>query len=195
MTPSASSAARRPSPRTAPVRASSDRARPPLRVFEPASRSRRRIRQRPTMVLSGAIVVASLLSIVVADGLLAQGQIRLSATHGRIAAENLRRQQLQIEVNTLAAPQRIVSVAEGRLGMVTPGQVVDLPAVPLNVALPAPDTSPLAPIAVRATVTGSAAGPRSAATVPATTNTKTPVTATMSVPAAAAVPATSPKHP
>jgi hypothetical protein len=40
------------------------------------------------------------------------------------------------------APQMVVSVAENQLGMVSPGQITDLPQVPLTTPLPVPQTAP-----------------------------------------------------
>jgi hypothetical protein len=138
MAPPASSAARRPAvrPQPAPRRA-------PLRLFEPAPRPRHRSRRRPTVVVAVVLIVGSLLSVVVADDLVAQGQIRLSKTQTLTAAAVTRQKQLQVAVAQLSAPQIIVTEAR-QLGMVAPTQIVDLPSVPLNVALPVPNTAPAA---------------------------------------------------
>ncbi|HEX3840573.1 MAG TPA: hypothetical protein VHU85_07265 [Acidimicrobiales bacterium] len=138
MAPPASSAARRPAvrPQPAPRRA-------PLRLFEAAPRSRPRSRRRPTVLVAVVLIVGSLLSVVVADDLVAQGQIRLSHTQSLTAAALTQQKQLQVAVAQLSAPQIVVTEAR-QLGMVAPTQIVDLPSVPLNVALPVPNTAPAA---------------------------------------------------
>jgi hypothetical protein len=95
------------------------------------------------VVVAVVLIVGSLLSVVVADDLVAQGQIRLSTTQSLTAAAVTRQKQLQVAVAQLSAPQIIVTEARG-LGMVAPTQIVDLPSVPLNVALPVPNTAPAA---------------------------------------------------
>ncbi len=134
MPPPASTAARRPAvrPQAAPRR-------PPLRLFEPAPRSRHRSRRRPTVLVASVLIIGSLLSVVVADDLVAQGQIRLAHTQSLTAAALVQQKQLQVAVAQLSAPQIVVTEAR-QLGMVAPTQIVDLPSVPLNVALPVPDT-------------------------------------------------------
>lgn len=136
--PASSSAARRPAarPQAAPRR-------PPLRLFEPAPRSRHRSRRRPTVLVASVLIIGSLLSVVVADDVVAQGQIRLAHTQSLTTAALAQQKQLQVAVAQLAAPQVVVTEAR-QLGMVAPTQIVDLPSVPLNVALPVPDTTPAA---------------------------------------------------
>jgi type II secretory pathway pseudopilin PulG len=95
------------------------------------------------MLLASVLIVGSLLSVVAADDLVAQGQIRLSNTQSQTAAAQTQQKQLQVAVAQLSAPQLVVTEARG-LGMVAPTQIVDLPSVPLNVALPVPDSSPAA---------------------------------------------------
>jgi hypothetical protein len=138
MAPPATSAARRPAvrPQPAPRRA-------PLRLFEAAPRSRQRSRRRPTVLVAVVLIVGSLLSVVAADDLVAQGQIRLSDTQSQTAAALTQQKQLQVAVAQLSAPQIVVTEAR-QLGMVAPTQIVDLPSVPLNVALPVPNTAPAA---------------------------------------------------
>ncbi len=136
MAPPASSAARRPAVRNAPAPR-----RPPIRLFEPAPRTRHRSRRRPTMLIASVLIVGSLLSVVVADDFVAQGQIRLADTQRLAAAALTQQKQLQVAVAQLSAPQ-IVVIKARQLGMESPTQIIDLPSVPLNVALPVPDTAP-----------------------------------------------------
>ncbi|MHB1711801.1 MAG: hypothetical protein ACYCV7_10420 [Acidimicrobiales bacterium] len=108
------------------------------------------------MFAAGVLVLGSLLSVVVGDDLVAQGQIRLSQTESLAAAASIRQKRLQVKVAELSAPQIVVTEAK-RLGMVTPAQIVDLPSVPLNVALPVPKTGhqPIASTSVPSSSTAS----------------------------------------
>ncbi len=141
MAPATSTAAaRRQAVRTDP--APSGPRRPPLRLFEPAPRRRARARRRPTVLVAGVLVVGSLLSVVVADDLVAQEQVAVATAQSRLAAAETLQKQLQVTVAQQSAPQIVVS--EGKqMGLVAPPQVIDIPNVPLNVALPAPVTTPL----------------------------------------------------
>jgi hypothetical protein len=136
MAPSAT--ARRGAVRPAP-RPASTPSRPPLQVFEPAPRPKptRRSVRRPTVWVAGLLVVGSLLAVVVGDAMISQGQVRLTATQGEIAAATTAQKALQVEVASIAAPPVVVSQAESA-GLVAPTQVVYLPRVPLNVPLPVP---------------------------------------------------------
>jgi hypothetical protein len=94
------------------------------------------------VLVAGLLVVGSLLSVVVADGLVAQDQVALSTTQSRLAAAQTLQKQLQVAVAQQSAPQIVVTEAK-QLGLVAPPQVIDLPHVSLDVPLPAPDTAPL----------------------------------------------------
>jgi hypothetical protein len=127
-------AAVRPAPRPAPAPA-----RPPLQVFEPAPRPKpaRRSGRRPMVWAAGLLVVGSLLAVVVGDAMISEGQVRLTATQGEIAAATTAQKALQVQVASIAAPPVVVSQAESA-GLVAPTQVVYLPRVPLDVPLPVP---------------------------------------------------------
>ncbi len=86
------------------------------------------------------MVVGSLLAVVVGDAVVAQGQIRLTRTQHAIAVATATEKAEQVRVAEEAAPPVVVRAAE-RLGLVAPASIVDLPSVPLDVPLPAPDTS------------------------------------------------------
>jgi hypothetical protein len=186
----ATSAARRaaaaPQPRTAPRR-------PPLRVFEPEPRrfTRHGLSRRGHVWLGVALVVGSLLAVVVADALVAQGQVRMAAVQSKISAQLTIQKAAQSEVAQLAAPDRVV--AQGiALGLTAPAQVVDLPQVPLNVPLPVPDTSPL-PVAAKPVTTHAAAPATSRTTgtpagTPATAKPATTGTASTSASSTAPTP-------
>jgi hypothetical protein len=93
------------------------------------------------MWLSAVLVVGSLVSVVVGDTLVAEGQVRLSTTQQQVAAAVAVEKADQVAVAEKAAPPVVVSQAEAQ-GLVAPTQVVYLPHVPLNVPLPTPVTAP-----------------------------------------------------
>ncbi len=121
-------------------------ARPALRVVDRSPRQRllRPVR-RPALWLSGLLVVGSLVAVVAGDDLVTQGQIRLATTEAQVAAAQVTQKADQVAVAQLAAPTRVVAVAKAQLGMVAPGQVIDLPEVPLSVPLPVPQTAATGP--------------------------------------------------
>ena len=141
----ATAAARRtagaPQPRPAPRR-------PPLRVFEPEPRrsARRGLSRRGHVWLGVSMVVGSLLAVVVADAMVAQGQIRMAAIQSNINDQLTIQKSAQSDVAQLAAPDRVVAQGINH-GLIAPAQVVNLPQVPLNVPLSVPDTSPLPVVA------------------------------------------------
>ena len=92
------------------------------------------------------MVVGSLLAVVVADAMVAQGQIRMAAIQSNINDQLTIQKSAQSDVAQLAAPDRVVAQGINH-GLIAPAQVVNLPQVPLNVPLPVPDTSPLPVVA------------------------------------------------
>jgi cell division protein FtsL len=95
------------------------------------------------VLLSAFLVIGSLMAVVVADDVVAQDQVSLSATQQQVTALNNTHRELQIEVSVQEAPQQVVNTAEGQLGMVPPGQITDLPEVSLSTPLAAPQTAPI----------------------------------------------------
>jgi cell division protein FtsL len=89
-----------------------------------AIRRRRRVRLGG-MVLAG-FVIALLFAAVGMHVVLAQNQFRLDQLDSQAAAQQARYQQLRLQVDQLSSPQRIIGTAEGKLGMVAPGQVTFL---------------------------------------------------------------------
>jgi cell division protein FtsL len=87
---------------------------------------RRRRRMRVAGIVLAAVVITLLFAAVAMHVVLAQNQFRLSQLDDQAAAQQARYQQLRLEVDQLASPQRIVSTAEGRLGMVPPAAVTYL---------------------------------------------------------------------
>ena len=122
--------------------ATEQRARPPIRLFEASPRRRRRTHRlaRPELWAGGVLVVGSLLAVVVGDAVVAQGQIRLTETQQAITSATATEKAAQVAVAGMASPPVVVRTAE-QLGLVAPTSIVDLPAVPLDVPLPAPNTA------------------------------------------------------
>jgi hypothetical protein len=131
MTPAPATAvrpARRPGP-AAPRRApESTPARPHLRVVDPNRLTRRARRRRARIVMVAATVVAcaSLFGLAAFHAMLVEGQVRLDQLEGRVADEQARYQRLRLTAAQLESPERIVAVAQSRLGMVPPPGVTYL---------------------------------------------------------------------
>jgi len=162
--------------------------RPPLRVFQPEPRRRTRrghIRRAPVW-LAVSLIVGSLLAVVVGDTLVAQDQVRLARLQSAIGSAQAAQKTMQTEVAQLAAPDRVVQQGIA-LGLTAPAQVVNLPEVPLNVALPVPDTAPVAASAAPATRAPATRAPAAPATrAPAAPATRAPATTATRAPAAPA---------
>jgi hypothetical protein len=115
-------------------------------------------------ILSVSIVVAALLAVVVAQALLANGQVRLSSLQHDLTFEQAAHRQAELAVAQLETPSRIVAAASGE-GMVRPAGVVELPYVSLSVPLPTPKVTPAAaPAPASTTGTGTASAPATTAT-------------------------------
>ncbi len=117
----------------------------PLRVIPGRTRSGTRTRRvaggRVLNMLSVSIVVAALLAVVVAQALLANGQVRMSMLQHDLALEQAAHRQAELAVAQLETPSRIVAAAASE-GMVRPAGVVELPYVSLSVPLPTPKVTP-----------------------------------------------------
>jgi hypothetical protein len=87
--------------------------------------------------LSVILVVGALLAVVVAQAMLANGQVSLASLQHELTLEQSTHRQNELAVAQLETPSRIVSAATGKLGMVR-AQVVELPYVSLSVPLPTP---------------------------------------------------------
>jgi cell division protein FtsB len=116
---------------------------PPLRVLSPAPRSKPRRGNRVLLLVSALLVVGSLMAVVVADDVVAQGQVQLSAVQQQVDSLTNTHRELQTGVSVQRAPQMVVNLAENQLGMVSPGQITDLPQVSLSSPLPVPQTAPI----------------------------------------------------
>ncbi len=117
----------------------------PLRVIPGRTRSGTRTRRvaggRVLNMHSVSIVVAALLAVVVAQALLANGQVRMSMLQHDLALEQAAHRQAELAVAQLETPSRIVAAATSE-GMVRPAGVVELPYVSLSVPLPTPKVTP-----------------------------------------------------
>lgn len=98
-------------------------------------------RRRVLNIVSVSIVVASLLAVVVAQALLANGQVRLSAMQHELSLEQSAHRQAELAVSELETPPRIVGAAASQ-GMVHPTNVVELPYVSLSVPVATPKVTP-----------------------------------------------------
>ena len=117
-----------------------------LHVVRPARRGKpKRSRRRTAEVISGVLVVGSLLTVVIGHAALAQGQLRLSGAQASLSAEQIRHRQEMLTVAQLETPARIAAEAQQRFHMVRPSQISQLPAVPLSAPLPAPHVTPAQP--------------------------------------------------
>jgi hypothetical protein len=136
-------------------------------------------------IVSVSMVITSLLAVVVAQALLANGQVRLSSLQHDLSLEQSAHRQAELAVSELETPPRIVGAAASQ-GMVHPGSVVELPYVSLSVpvatpkvtpapAAPPPTTTPTtsAPPPATAGATNTSGGTSSSAATGATTGTGT----------------------
>ena len=105
--------------------------------------------------MSVSLVVAALLAVVVAQAMLANGQVRLSSLQHELSLEQGAHRQAELAVSELETPSRIVATATG-LDMVRPANVVELPYVSFAVPLPTPKVTPAPPPPAPAATPGSA---------------------------------------
>lgn len=111
----------------------------PLRI-----RARRRRRLLIGLVVLAAVMV---LGVAAAHAALIQGQMQLQDLEEQVAEQQGAYQRLRLEVARLESPERIVSAAQQRLGMVPPPGVTYL--------------SPRGPVAADPEVTGDGSEPAS----------------------------------
>ena len=108
-------------PRRAPERA-------PLRVVSPGELSPRARRRRARIVASSVCVFAclGLFGVVASHVVLTQGQLELDGLGARATDAQERYDRNRLLMAELESPERIVAVAQERLGMVPPPDVVYL---------------------------------------------------------------------
>jgi len=117
-------------------------------------------------VMAVCLVMAALLAVVVAQAMLANGQVRLSSLQHQLALEQSAHRQAELSVSQLETPSRIVAAATGQLHMDRPN-VIQLPYVSLSAPLPTPKVTP-APAPATTPAAGSAAGTAQSATTGST---------------------------
>jgi len=96
------------------------------------------VRGRLLNIVAVGLVLSALLAVVVAQAMLANGQVKLSALQHELSLEQSTHRQAELSVSQLETPSRIVAAATGDLHMVRPANVIQLPYVSLSVPLPAP---------------------------------------------------------
>jgi hypothetical protein len=82
------------------------------------------------------------LAVVVAQAILANGQVTLSGLQHELSLEQSLHRQGELAVAQLETPSRIVGSASNQLHMVRPDQVTELPYVSLSAPLPTPKVTP-----------------------------------------------------
>ncbi len=99
-----------------------------LRLVE--TQARRRAGRRRLLVALGISIVAVVgLALVALHVLIAENQFKLDGLQQEASTEQASYEKLRLQVAELEAPARIVSEAEGQLGMVQPASVTYLPAI------------------------------------------------------------------
>ena len=112
---------------SAPERQDKEEQRRHLRLVE--NQARRRAGRRRLLVILGIATAAVVcLALVALHVLIAENQFRLDRLQQQAATEQASYEKLRLQVAQLEAPARIVSQAEGQLGMVQPTSVTYLPA-------------------------------------------------------------------
>jgi len=110
-----------------PSREGFDERRRHLRLVR--EQARRRANGRRLLVSAGiALLGIFCLGLVTFHVLIAENQFTLDRLTQTAATEQASYEKLRLQVAQLEAPARIVSEAEGRLGLVQPGSVTYLPA-------------------------------------------------------------------
>lgn len=137
-----------PAPRTGrEVPTATPRARPPLRLVDNSRLqvAARRKRARRLAVVAAVFAVAGVLALAGAHAMLVSSQVRLDALQQQVAEAQARHQSLRLEVARLEAPDRVVSTATERLGMVPPDTVTYLQPAEVPVPAAAPDPITVTP--------------------------------------------------
>lgn len=99
-----------------------------LRVVPTGHRSaaQRRRRARLAVLAAAAAAVTVVFGLVAFQVVLSEGQVRLERLRQRAAAEQERYDRLRLQVAELESPERVIAVAQQRLGMVAPPGVTYL---------------------------------------------------------------------
>jgi len=184
MTPPSAASAQQPTRRHGGAGASAPRraARRPLRLVATRRRASSRTKflagrqTRVLHILAVSLVVGTLLAVVVAQAVLANGQVKLASLQHQLALEQSLHRQGELAVSQLETPSRIVGSASTQLHMVRPAGVTELPYVSLSVPLPTPKVTPGAAASAApppTTQTSSAASTANPSSVPHPTTTPT----------------------
>jgi cell division protein FtsL len=80
---------------------------------------------------AAAIIVAALLVVAIGSALVVSQQVRLDSAEQALAASSTYNTNLQVQRAELAAPTKVLTVAQTKLGMVMPKTVIYL--VPVKV--------------------------------------------------------------
>ena len=101
---------------------------PHLRLVDDRTPSPAVARRRRRLLLAAAALLAcaSLFALAAFQAVLVSNQAELDRLAGRAEEEQARFQRLRLEVAQLESPERIVAVAQERLGMVPPAGVTYL---------------------------------------------------------------------
>lgn len=133
-----------PGVRPEPRRQAEPSGRPPLHLvgdaLAPASSQRNRA--RIALVAGGLLGAALLLGVVAFHAVLVSGQLRLDGLQQDVTEQEARYQALRLQVAELEAPDRIVEVAQGRLGMVEPPEITYLTPVVVKGDVAVPPEAP-----------------------------------------------------
>lgn len=113
-------------------------------------------RARRLLVVAAVLAVGALLVLAGVNALLVSNQVRLDALEQQVVDAQARHQALRLEVATLEAPERVVSAATERLGMVAPETITYVQPAPALTAAPGEPNLP----------SGSAPGQAGASTTP-----------------------------
>lgn len=95
---------------------------------EPRTPQERRRRRRLLLASTVSVTLAVVFALVYLHVMLAEHQFELNRLQAEQARAQAIYQQRRLAVSELAAPSRIISIAEARLGMVQPGSVTYLHA-------------------------------------------------------------------
>lgn len=91
--------------------------------------------------MSLCLVVASLMTVVMAHAVLDQEQVRLTQVQTELQAAQARHAADQLKVAQMETPSRITSAAQ-KDHLVTPTGVTQVPSVPLSKPLAPPKVTP-----------------------------------------------------
>jgi cell division protein FtsL len=101
-----------------------------LHLLKPSPRRRRRLASR-LIVVGPALVLLSLLSVVIAQALMTEGQVQLTNMQGQVSAAQTTRLDLELEVAQEEQPSNVIAAARSQ-GLVEPSGITDIASVDLD---------------------------------------------------------------